>query len=90
MERLIPSDQWHKTAEKDREIETELDKYFSFDNPDRQQSDNEIHLIQTSWIKHGIAIGDPSVKEVAAEFFDEPMWDKLVIPSVNYQKEKKT
>ena len=89
MERIVPSDQWDKMPKDQLAFEHQLDDLFEF---------GELHFntagwlkreIKERWIERAIEIGDPTARETAEKHSGDPdIWDRLVVHSVTYHKEK--
>jgi len=89
MERLLQSDKWDAISEAELNYERRLHDLFEFEEYDFPQSDWHRNQIKESWIKHAIAIGDPTARETAEKFSGDPdIWKRLVVSAVTYHEEK--
>lgn len=89
MERITDSNLWDQMDESDFKLEQELHDMFSFDERHYQQAMWYKQEIKENWIKHAIRIGDPTAKETAEKYCDDPdIWKRLVVHSVEYQDNK--
>lgn len=85
MERLIPSDKWDVVSTAELEYERQLHDLFEFTEYDFPQSDWHKAKIKEAWIRHAIAIGDPTAQETAEKYSGDPnIWKKLVVTAVTY------
>ncbi len=90
MERLEDSDKWDEVPEAHIEMERRLLDLFDFDERFYNQAAWHKHEIKENWIKHAIKIGDPTAKEVAEKYSNDPnIWKRLVVESVTYHEEEK-
>jgi len=85
MERLLPSNLWGALSKEDVEFEEQLNDIFSFDELSYMQADWLKNEIKERWIEHAIKIGDPTARETAEKYSDDPdIWQKLVVHSLTY------
>jgi hypothetical protein len=89
MEQIKPSNTWNEMAEKDLDTEKKLMDRFSFDERHFTQGKWQKEEIKENWIKHAIKIGDPTARETAEKYSDDPdIWNKLVVVSDTYHDTK--
>ena len=89
MERLVSSDKWGTISEKDLELERRLCDLFEFSEPYFAQAAWLKVEIRERWIRRAIEIGDPTAREAAEKYSEDPdIWEKLVVESVTYHDKK--
>lgn len=67
MEWRLPSDQWDDVSEKAVELENRLDEIFVKDETSASQPEWLKQTIRNRWVKHAIAIGDKTWKQIVNE-----------------------
>ena len=85
MERGTPSHLWDLVSKEFHEKEQYLNDLIEFE---------ELHFVQAEWLKneikerwigHAIRLGDPTAREMAEKYCDDPdIWAKLVVLSETY------
>lgn len=89
MERIRPSTTWNVLEKSDLELEQRLNDIFQFSEIDFFQGAWLKHEIKERWIKRAIEIGDPTAREAAEKYSEDPdIWNKLVVNSVTYHDKK--
>ena len=89
MERLKPSKEWDNMAKVDFEMEQKLLDRFKFDERHYHQAKWYKKEIEENWIIRAIQIGDPTARETAEKYSDDPdVWNKLVVVSQTYHSEE--
>jgi len=87
MEKLVPSNLWDALSAPEIEFEERLNDIFSFDEVHFFQADWLISEIRERWIERAIQIGDPTARETAEKYSDDPdIWQKLVVNSITYHE----
>ena len=90
MERLKPSDKWDEITVEDLHTEDRLNDIFRFEEKNFAMASWVKKSVKEKWITHAIMIGDPTAKETAEKYSDDPdIWNKLVVHSVTYHEEGK-
>jgi hypothetical protein len=89
MEQIKPSKTWNEMAEADLAIEKKLMDRINFQERHFIQGKWQKEEIKENWIKHAIKIGDPTARETAEKYSDDPdIWNKLVVVSDTYHDTK--
>jgi hypothetical protein len=85
MEAIKSSDQWDQIDNDELVKEKRIEDMYAHNDGDALQTQWVINSIMERWIKRGIEIGDPTVKQVLAEKCNDPnAWEKLVVHSLTY------
>ena len=85
MERMVPSPLWDNVSKEEVEFEERLNDIFSFDELNFSQADWLQSEIKERWIEYAIQIGDPTAREMAEKYSDDPnIWEKLTVNSITY------